>query len=84
MTSGESSVVLTEPMTVPSSGPRLALVRLPLLAGLYGGLTLLVAEIPASVAFTEQHGPLMALGFLGTVISLERAVALRSRWAGRC
>nr|BFE78121.1 hypothetical protein GCM10020093_007220 [Planobispora longispora] len=40
----------------------------------------MVAEIPAPVAFTEQHGPLMALGFLGTLISLERAVALRSRW----
>ncbi|MFC6403579.1 hypothetical protein [Planobispora longispora] len=74
----------------PGSGVRArpALARLPLLAGaavallagLYGGLALLVAEIPAPVAFTEQHGPLMALGFLGTLISLERAVALRSRW----
>jgi len=27
------------------------------------------------------HGPLMASGFFGTVISLERAVALRRRWA---
>ena len=27
-----------------------------------------------------MHGPLMALGFLGTVIGLERAVALGSRW----
>ncbi|HLE13403.1 MAG TPA: hypothetical protein VI776_01545 [Anaerolineales bacterium] len=26
------------------------------------------------------HGPLMVSGFLGTLIALERAVALRSRW----
>src|ERR1035437_4457551 len=29
----------------------------------------------------EEHGVLMALGFLGTVISLERAVALGRPWA---
>ena len=28
----------------------------------------------------ELHGPLMVFGFLGTVISLERAVALRRPW----
>ncbi|MDP9868213.1 MULTISPECIES: hypothetical protein [Streptosporangium] len=66
---------------------RLALARLPLLAGaaallagLYGGVALLIAEVPVPAAFAEQHGPLMALGFLGTLICLERAVALRSRW----
>src|SRR3972149_6584847 len=26
------------------------------------------------------HGPLMVSGFLGTLIALERAVALRARW----
>lgn len=52
-----------------------------LIAGLSGGLALLIAQVPAPVAFTEQHGPLMALGFLGTLIALERAVALRRRWA---
>ncbi|MGV9776986.1 hypothetical protein [Streptosporangium sp. NPDC003464] len=68
-------------------GARLALARLPLLAGaaallagLYGGVALLITEVPVPVAFAEQHGPLMALGFLGTLICLERAVALRSRW----
>ncbi len=30
---------------------------------------------------TGQHGPLMVLGFLGTVIAVERAVALRQTWA---
>jgi len=29
----------------------------------------------------EAHGPLMALGFLGTLVSLERAVALDRSWA---
>ncbi len=33
---------------------------------------------PPAVSF---HGPLFALGFLGTVIGVERAVALRRRWA---
>ena len=51
-----------------------------LLAGLNGGLLLL--GIPAPVT-TEQmpdaHGMVMVLGFVGTVIALERAVALRRR-----
>ncbi|SPL98810.1 Multicopper oxidase [[Actinomadura] parvosata subsp. kistnae] len=41
---------------------------------------MLVDEIPAPGSFIEQHGPLMALGFLGTLIALERAVALRRPW----
>ncbi|MFD2352397.1 hypothetical protein ACFSTC_28630 [Nonomuraea ferruginea] len=76
------------PTTRAYPGPRLAAGRLPLLggaavalvAGLFGGVALLVAWLPAPAAFTEQHGPLMALGFLGTLISLERAVALRQLW----
>ncbi|WP_155344535.1 cupredoxin domain-containing protein, partial [Acrocarpospora pleiomorpha] len=51
-----------------------------LVAGVVGGLALLVDEIPAPASFIEQHGPLMALGFLGTLIALERAVALRRPW----
>ena len=51
-----------------------------LAAGVAGGLARLGLPIPAtgSAAF---HGALMTSGFLGTVISLERAVALGSRWA---
>jgi len=53
-----------------------------LLAGLWGGLLLLGLSLPTLRASTAaDHGPLMALGFLGTVISLERAVALRRAWA---
>ncbi|MGH8960343.1 MAG: hypothetical protein ACRDWT_03920 [Jatrophihabitantaceae bacterium] len=53
-----------------------------LLAGLWGGLLLLGLSLPTLRATTAaDHGPLMVLGFLGTVISLERAVALRRSWA---
>ena len=52
-----------------------------LLAALWGGLLLLGLPVPTLLATTAaDHGPLMALGFLGTVISLERAVALGRRW----
>jgi hypothetical protein len=54
---------------------------LSLLAGLWGGLLLLGLQVPALRSSTAaDHGALMTLGFLGTVISLERAVALRRRW----
>jgi len=70
--------------------PTIARTRLPLLvaalvcllAGLWGGLILLGLPVPTLLATTaEEHGVLMALGFLGTVISLERAVALGRPWA---
>lgn len=78
---------------VPASGrtlPTIPRARLPLfiaalvclLAGLWGGLILLGLPVPTVLATTaEEHGVLMALGFLGTVISLERAVALGRPWA---
>jgi hypothetical protein len=49
-----------------------------LLAGLNAGLLLL--GVPAPVAterMPDAHGMVMVLGFVGTVIALERAVALR-------
>jgi hypothetical protein len=62
--------------------PLFAAALLCLLAGLWGGLLLLGLPVPTLAATTaSDHGALMALGFLGTVISLERAVALRRRWA---
>lgn len=54
---------------------------LALLTGMDAGLTL--AGVPAplgSARLAELHGPLMVLGFLGTVIALERATALRAAW----
>jgi hypothetical protein len=53
---------------------------LALLAGLDAALLLL--DLPAPVSSTrlpEVHGVLLVLGFLGTLVALERAVALRSR-----
>jgi hypothetical protein len=48
-----------------------------LLAGLWAGLTLLKLDVPTlRPHFEEVHGPLMVLGFFGTLIALERAVAL--------
>ena len=52
-----------------------------LLAGLDAALMLLGVGAPVPVARLAQvHGPLMVFGFVGTVIALERAVALGARW----
>jgi hypothetical protein len=32
-------------------------------------------------SFPETHGPLMIIGFLGILVGVERAVALRKLWA---
>ncbi len=54
---------------------------LSLLGGLDAGLVLLGGPAPvASPRLGEVHGPVMVLGFLGTLIALERAVALRAPW----
>ena len=69
----------------PQAAPWLAARRLPLLAGallaliagLWGALGLLDLDVPLPrTSFAQNHGALMALGFLGTLISLERSVAL--------
>jgi len=53
-----------------------------LMFGMYIGLTRLGWNFPLSFATQfSLHGPLMVCGFLGTVISLERAVAIGERWA---
>jgi hypothetical protein len=54
---------------------------LALLAGLTGALVLLGVGMPSAAArFATTHGELMTLGFLGTVVALERAVALGRPW----
>ena len=54
---------------------------LALLAGLDAALMLLGLPAPVRAQrLPEVHGMLMVLGFLGTVIALERAVALRRAW----
>jgi len=54
-----------------------------LLAGLTGSLRLLGVPMPPETAGpAAAHGFLMTLGFLGTLIALERAVAA-SAWVDR-
>jgi hypothetical protein len=61
--------------------PLVALGVTALFAGLWGGLLRLGLWVPGAHSdLAEMHGPLMTLGFLGTLISLERAVALGRAW----
>jgi len=61
--------------------PLLVLGFVSLAFGIAGGLVRLGASIPAPAGAIALHGPLMVSGFLGTVIALERAVALGRLWA---
>ena len=61
--------------------PLLALGIVSLFCGVWAGLLRFGWGLPSGQAdLIELHGPLMVFGFLGTVISLERAVALRRPW----
>jgi hypothetical protein len=61
--------------------PVLGLSVVALLAGLTGALVLLGLPMPAgTLPLAATHGVLMTLGFLGTLIALERAVALGRTW----
>lgn len=61
--------------------PLLALGALSLVTALAGGLVRLGWPAPAWLApGAAYHGPLMIGAFLGTVIGVERAVALGGRW----
>ena len=59
----------------------MALGMLALLGALAGGLVRLGWGLPVTPSLVAFHGPLMVSGFLGTVIGLERAVALGRLWA---
>jgi hypothetical protein len=62
--------------------PLLILGMLSLVGGVLAGLARLDWNMPAPAASAAGwHGALMISAFLGTVISLERAVALGSGWA---
>jgi hypothetical protein len=66
--------------------PLVGAAALALLAGLWAGLIRLGWGLPAiQTAWAAEHGPLMISGFVGTLVSLERALALsavnRSRLA---
>ncbi len=55
-----------------------------LVTGVWGGLLRSMVPLPLPVQHANWitlHGPLMVCAFLGTLIGLERAVALRRLWA---
>src|SRR5579885_2010093 len=61
--------------------PLLVLAIASLVAAVWAGLLRLGWSLPQGRPnLAELHGPLMVFGFLGTVVSLERAVALRRAW----
>lgn len=67
---------------VPFRLPLLILGFVSLASGVLAGLARLGWGVPLpSPQLVLLHGPLMVCGFLGTVIGLERAVALGRRWA---
>ena len=61
--------------------PFLFLAILGLLAALWAGLMRLGWQLPAlTPTLAMLHGPIMISGFLGTLITLERAVAMKQKW----
>lgn len=61
--------------------PFLFLAILGLLAALWAGLMRLGWQLPAlTPSLAMLHGPVMISGFLGTLITLERAAALKQKW----
>ncbi len=62
--------------------PIIACVILALLAALWAALLRVGWHLPPLTdSLAAQHGALMISGFLGTLVSLERAVALHKKWA---
>lgn len=61
--------------------PLIGLGGLVLLGAIGGGLARLGWSLPTTAGLVAFHGPLMVAGFFGTVIGLERAVAIGRLWA---
>ncbi|WP_277049975.1 hypothetical protein [Ruania albidiflava] len=62
--------------------PLMACAAAVVIGALWSGLVHLGLPLPeGGTSLHEGHGPMMILGFLGTVITLERAVALGRAWA---
>jgi hypothetical protein len=60
--------------------PFIALAMFALLFALWAGLNRMGWQLPAFPNLSLAHGPLTVSGFLGVLIPLERAVAIRQRW----
>ena len=73
---------MTTTLAAPARPALMVPAAISLLAGLDAALLLL--HLPAPVTsdrLPEVHGMLLVLGFVGTLIALERAVALGTAWA---
>src|SRR5215212_11511397 len=63
--------------------PFLALAVVALVLALWAGLVRMGWVLPSFPSFpslSAAHGPIMVSGFLGVLIPLERAVAIRQKW----
>jgi hypothetical protein len=84
-TAGSATRSTGESARPPRNGVRLGFLLLggiALLFGLDGALLLLGLPAPVgSARLAAAHGPLMVFGFIGTLVVLERAVAVRKWWA---
>ncbi|HEX5809925.1 MAG TPA: hypothetical protein VFY25_14750 [Anaerolineales bacterium] len=60
--------------------PFVVLAAFALLLALWAGLLRLGWLLPSFRSLSVAHGPLMVSGFLGILIPLERAVAIRQKW----
>ena len=60
--------------------PLIGLAILALLFAMWAGLLRMGWALPSFNNLAMAHGPLMVSGFLGVLIPLERAVAIRQRW----
>lgn len=72
------------PAALPAAPVRAAALAgggLALLVGMLAGLARMGWRVPGLGNLAAAHGPLMVAGFLGSVISLERAVGLARPWA---
>jgi metal-sulfur cluster biosynthetic enzyme len=82
ITPATDTAVQSGGLGVPFRLPLLILGFASLASGVLAGLARMGWAVPLPAAqLTLLHGPLMICGFLGTVIGLERAVALGYRWA---
>lgn len=71
----------SSPRLNPGRYPLLALGILTLLAAMWAGMLRIGLTLPPlTPTLSGGHGPLMIAGFLGTVIGLERAVAMGRPW----
>jgi hypothetical protein len=62
--------------------PLLMVAIFTLISGVWGGLLRIGWDLPfIKSQIISFHGPLMVCGFLGTLICLERAVAINKPWA---